>query len=273
MTVSSRVSTACFEKMVMRTATGLGIIGTCIYFVLLFGVGNKSVYVAVLLIGLAISLPVAYARKNELLETACLLRNYADKHWMLMSFLLILFTGYVIYGSSPIESYDTLTKHLPITLYAVENGQWYTDITESIVYGEPMVHQYTYSVLFVSVGANKALVLFNVVLLFSVYCILCYFVRSIYENASLSILAIIILTTPFFFQFSTIFYLEMLPLFFLFSAFVGVGKMETQNIWNNIEIISLICGFSLFVKLTHVLTLVVMAMVLIISCVIIQRSH
>lgn len=39
-----RVEGSIFEKMVMRTAGGVGLIGIAIYFILLIGFGNKSVF-------------------------------------------------------------------------------------------------------------------------------------------------------------------------------------------------------------------------------------
>lgn len=262
-----KIQGSLFEKVIIRTAVGLGIIGIILYFILLIGIGNKSVYMALLVLSFTFSLPFISRKHQEIVETVCMIKEKISNHAFLVSILLLLLIGYLIYGSSPISHYDILTKHLPITIYAAENGEWYTNVTESIVYGEPMVLQYTYSVLFYSMGAYKALTLFNVLLFFTVYVVLCYFIRKIYPQSSMVILAVILLTTPFFFHYSTMFYLEILPLYFLFSAFVAMGKLEADKIWNNIEMISFLCGCSVFAKLTSVFTIVVMAMVLIFYCV------
>lgn len=255
------------EKVIMRTAIGLGTIGLIIYYILLIGIGNKSVYLFLLAIIFCFMCPLIYRRKQEIHEIITGTIKYVKQYRLLVCVILFVGIGYLIYASAPIKYYDSLTKHLPISMYAAETGQWYTNITESIVYGEPMVLQYTYSAMFLSMGAYKALTIFNVMLYFCTFIILCYFIKSIYKQSNLWIFAIIFFTTPFFLEFSTIFYLEILPLYFLFSAFVGIGNIRMENIWENIEVISLLCGFSLFVKLTHTFTLVIMASILIFCCI------
>lgn len=262
-----KVNGSIFEKLVMRTAGGVGLIGIGIYFILLMGLGNKSVYLALMVLCLVVSLPFAIKNKQDISETLSYTKDVVMRHWLLTGVLLMVLVVYLMYGSAPISEYDTLTKHLPITIYAAENGRWYTNVTESVVYGEPMVLQYTYTVLFYSLGAYKALILFNVILLFGIYSILAYFIRSIYKKSSIGILAVILLTTPFFFKWSTVFYLEILPIYFMVSAFVSVGKLEEKKIWDNIELITFLCGCAVFVKLTLVFTIVVLEMVLLFYCV------
>lgn len=256
-----------FEKAVIRTAAGMGLIGIVIYFILLIGIGNKSVYAALLVLVFIVSIPCLAAKKQDTLDAVAVIKRQITGHPLGISILFLGLIVYLVCGSAPISFYDTLTKHLPITIYAAENGEWYNNVTESIVYGESMVLQYTYSVLFYSLGAYKALVLFNVILLFAVYVILCHFIHEMYQKSSIGILAVILLTTPIFFEFSTIFYLEILPLYFIFSAFVGMGKLEAEKIWSNIEILSFICGCALFVKLTPVFTIAVMIIPLVFYCI------
>lgn len=262
-----KIEGSLFEKMIIRTAAGMGIIGIVIYYILLIGVGNKSVYVALLVIFFIISMPFMAGNRQEISETLYMIRDKIMNQSFLVCILVLVLAGYLICGSAPISYYDTLTKHLPITIYAAENGGWYVNVTESIVYGEPMVLQYTYSTLFYTLGTYKALVLFNVVLYFAVYVILCYFIRKIYPKSSMKLLAVILLTTPLFFEFATIFYLEILPIYFLFSAFVGMGKLEAKKIWNNIEIVAFLCGCAVFVKLTPIFTIAVMVTVLVLYCI------
>lgn len=257
------------EAFVMRTALGLGIEGMAIYFALLFGIGSKSVYLLIVLMPIILGAYRYHNATNECIyQYRISFKSVVCANRLLMAVLIFLFSLYVMYGSFPMSKYDTLTKHLPITQYAVENGEWYTNVTESIVYGEPMVLQYTYSTFFASLGAYKALVLFNIVMLFFVYVILGYFIKRIYPNGNLFIFAIMLLTTPFFFEFATAFYLEILPLFFCFSAFIGTADLDKEKIWHNMEAISLLAGMSLFVKLTHLFTLMCMMFVLAMICII-----
>lgn len=256
-----------FERIIIRTAVGMGVIGIAIYYILLLGIGSKSIYIALFISIFMIGMLFIPKKKQELNEVTNIIKGSVDRNWVFFIILLLLLTIYLIYGCSSLSYYDTMTKHLPITVYAAETGKWYVNVTESIVYGEPMVLQYTYSALFYTFGAYRALGLFNVILYFSVYVILCHFVSGIYPKYSKAILTIILLTTPFFFEFSTRFYLDILPIYFLFSAFVGSGTLETKKIWNNIEIIAFLCGCTIFAKLTPVLTIVIMVTVLTLYCV------
>ena len=261
-----KISGTTIEKLFMKTALGLGLIGVAIYFVLLLGIGNKSVYVAIFALIWVVCGKDGYKNfQSEGGELYCI-KRYLCKYRLLVGILILGLALYTMTGSAPMSKYDTLTKHLPVTLYAAENGGWYTNVTESIVYGDSMVLQYTYTTLFAVFGAYKALVLFNVVLLFLVFGVLGYFTYTIYDKTNLWILGVILLTTPFFYEFATVFYLEILPLFFFFTAFIGCARLDATKLWDNIEIISLLCGFSLFVKLTHLFTLAVMALTIAIVC-------
>lgn len=258
------------ESFFMKTALGLGMVGVIIYFILLVGVGSKSIYV--LLICVCITISLLYIKQSDGKEYIehCIytFKAIVVRHRWLVSLLLIIFACYTMFGSFPMSKYDTLTKHLPVTIYTTETGKWYTNVTEAIVYGDPMVLQYTYTTFFASFGAYKALILFNVVLLFLLYALISYFALRVYKPNSKLILAVMLLTTPFFFEFATVFYLEILPLYFLFSAFVGTADLDKDKIWDNMEFISLLAGFSIFVKLTHIFTLICMMLVLASCCIV-----
>lgn len=254
------------EKMIMKTAIGLGVIGLLIYFILFFGYGSKSVYMVVLILPCLFSLIDLDSAKKDILAVGNSIKEFYRKNTLICIMCFIAFILYVAYGSAPMSRYDTLTKHLPITVYAATTGRWYNDVTESLVYGEPMVLQYTYSTLFYSLGCYKAITLFNVILYFQLCLILFLFVKKIYSESSGIVLFVILLTTPFFFDYATRFYLEILPLYFLFSGILCIADLNSEKIWDNIEYIALILGFSLFVKLTHICTMVIIVFIMMVKC-------
>lgn len=261
-----RVNGIWFEKLVVRMAAGVGMIGIIFYFLLLFGLGSKSTYLSVLLLSCLTGI-MTFSKWREDLEEHCRgIIGGIKKYGLFLIILLAGFGCYLAYGSMAIETYDALAKHLPITVYAASTGGWYTNVTESLVYGEPMVLQYTYSAMFLTLGANKALILFNVILFFLLFGVLYYLLHSIYRNTSIWILAVIYFTTPLFISSATTFWLEILPMFFFFTAIAGIGSFDKEKIWNNIELISFLCGCSLFVKLTHIFTMAVLGGIMAVIC-------
>ena len=180
-------------NVIMQTAIGLGIIGVLIYFILFFGHGSKSVYIVVLILPFLFSYFDFRRTKKDILIVANAIKEFYRNNTLICIVCFTAFILYVAYGSAPMSRYDTLTKHLPITVYAATTGQWYNDVTESLVYGEPMVLQYTYSTLFYSLGCYKAITLFNVILFFQLCFILFLFVKKIYSESSGIVLFVILL--------------------------------------------------------------------------------
>lgn len=239
------------NKILIQTALGMGIIGVFVYFILLFGIGSKSIYIVVLL------LPIIVRYKR-------IIRTYYQMKYLIplrylsilgLSFLVIIFCLYLAYGSAPIQEYDALTKHYPLTLYAVKNGAWNTNVVESLVYGESMLMQYTFSTMFLSLGAHKALALFNVFLFFTIFFMVFKFCHSLYKKINYYLLVMLFFSTPMFFEFSTIFYQEMLPLFFIMTSILCIINLDGKTIWDNLQIIGFLFGCALFSKLTVAYTI------------------
>ena len=251
-------------QVMIQTAIGLGIIGVVIYYILLFGFGNKSIYICLLILPIILRYrnicELYFNNKDKMLITLKYYRRY-------IYLILSLFTFYILYGSAPMDKYDTLTKHLPITVYAAQLGEWYTNVIESLVYGESMLMQYTYSTLFYTLGAYKALVLFNVVLFFIVFFTLLEISKNIYNKTNCILLTCVYFTTPMFFEFSTVFYLEILPLYFFFTAVLIVINLNKDTVWRNVIHMAFLVGCSIFTKLTISYSALIIGLIAIFLCV------
>lgn len=259
-------------KCFANTALGLGVIGVIIYYFLLFGVGSKSLYIILLLTPIALAVVCHKVQNSEMWDY---IRDYIiPKNLALIEIIICIFMFYIICGSAPISAYDSLTKHLPITIYAGTSGKWYANIIESIVYGESMLMQYTYSAMLYSLGAYKAITLFNVVLFFLIFIMLIYFCKSLYKRTSIALLTVIYFTTPMFFEYSRIFYLEMLCIYFLFAAVMPFTTLKPEYSWKNLPIIAWLFGCSLFTKLTtSYCILIVGILVIVLSCIYYKRER
>lgn len=245
-------------------AVGFGFIGVVIYFILLFGLGSKALYALILLLPFPFNFKklsnIKQNAKNQLLTKRISLNE--------IGFYLILMV-YLIYSSAPISPMegDAIAKHLPITLYAAQNGAWYTNVVEDIVYSESMVMQYTYSTVFASFNAYKALTLLNTVCFFIIFFFLKDICKKIYSNANTWILGCLYFTLPLLFDLSTMFYLDILPLFFVFSAMITFVDLDKEKIWDSLSCIAFLFGCALFSKLTisyTVLTLGVVCIVVVV---------
>lgn len=176
---------------------------------------------------------------------------------------ILFFMFFCMYASAPIEQYDALSKHLPITLYAARTGQYYINLIESGVYCESMVSQYGFSAAFLILGAQKALVLFNVVLMF-----LCigggYFIFSQLEPAIVKrklFWFVGIATIPLLFEVSTIFYIDILPVFFLMISFGQLFDFNLEKIWLRMSAIAFCLGSAFFTKMTSAPYILVLGIV------------
>lgn len=231
----------------IQTAIGMGILGVIIYFVLLFGKGSRSVYVCLLAGAILIG-------RERLKKECCkLVKSIREQRFSPMFFCVtgLIFLIYVLYASAPIDKYDTLTKHLPLAMYAAKTGEWNTNIMESLVYGECMLLQYTYSAVFVAFGAYKALTIFNVCLFFLVGLALkwfCDFLNG--KTVRLSILLVILFSTPIFFEFSTCFYVEILPIFFLAAIILCTIDDGHMRMLEKLPYAAWLAGCAVFCKLT-----------------------
>ncbi len=247
------------ETIICQTAVGLGLLGVLLYFVFLFGIGYKLTVCVLVLLGVIISILRLRKDYSEIFLTAKHVIEYGRNHLFFGAVFIGFMVVYLLYGSLPITDYDALTKHLPIVVSAVEHHAWYLNVSEAIVYGEPMVLQYTYAIFFYMYGCYKALKLFNVVVFALLVLILCLVSRKISNDSTDWFVACIIISTPFFFQYATAYMLDILPVFFVFSAILRWCDLEPVRANKYMLETAFLLGCSLFTKLTGIFLAILIA--------------
>lgn len=251
------------NKKIIATAVGLGLIGVIFYFMLLLQIGRKSIFAIVL----AIPIICGKIYIKNLFEEIRKDILKSREEYILFIIIGVFFMFYIAYGSAPISKYDSLTKHLPITMFGAEYGRFNYNVIESMVYGESMVLYYAYSIMFASFNSFKAITLFNVFISFFTFGMLAKFSKSLYKNTNIIILALLYFTTPMFFELSTIFYLDMLPVYFLLAAILCFCNLRKKETWIMLPIISFLFGMSLFGKLTTSYSILVIGIIVLILCI------
>lgn len=227
----------------IRIAVGMCLIGLALYMILTVGLGGETQFLLILILPIAIWI-FKRKRYNQLdIARVCYNKKYLVPVALLMLIMLC-------YASAPIDEYDALTGHLPITMYAARNGVYNVNIAESITYSQTGMLFYGFSTLLATFGAYKAMTMFNVVLFFLIFGVLVQFSRKLYSGCSGLILALLFFSVPMFFEFSTILYVEMLPIFLTFSGFYTFAELEPKRAWDSMPYLGLLFGCAVISKLT-----------------------
>ncbi|WP_125116831.1 ArnT family glycosyltransferase [Agathobaculum sp. Marseille-P7918] len=227
----------------IRIAVGMCLIGLALYVLLTVGLGGETQFLLILMLPIAIWILRAKKYNQFDIPRICCNKIYLVPVALLMLIMLC-------YASAPIDEYDALTGHLPITMYAARNGVYNTNIAESITYSQTGMLFYGFSTLFATFGAYKAMTMFNVVLFFLVFGVLVQFSRKLYSGSSSLILALLFFSVPMFFEFSTILYVEMLPIFLTFSGFYTYAELKPKRAWDSLPCLGLLFGCAVISKLT-----------------------
>lgn len=259
-------------RELIRLAIGMALVGLIINILLSLGWGGKTQYALIV-----IMFPmIRYFRcRNQAESKQLVIPKLSTSQTCLIVLLFIIVMLQIIYASAPISQCDAICGHLPITMFASRNGVFNNNIAESIVYYQTGVFTYSFSVFFASFGAYKALTIFNVFVYLFIFLGLCEFSRKLYLKTNLIILAIIFYSVPLFFSFATMFYVEMLPVFFAFSGFLLYADIEPKKCYEKLPIIGLLFGCSVISKLTISYTILVggtVAIILVIMYIIREKS-
>lgn len=238
------------QKKFIGMAIGLGVLGLSSFLILVIGWGNRGVFF--LLISIPILLDFIEIWKSGKRTLFSSIYRFIQIGFVkeILYILSIMFIFGMICAAAPIDTYDAGTKHLPLILQAARDGKWYTNIIESVVFGESMLLQHALSVIFIELGAPKALTLFPLVVHFLIGLTLCELGRQIYKKTNLFLLLCLYLTTPMFFERSIILSIDMLSIYFWLTAIISVISLNGKKAFDNLAFISFLCGCSMFSKLT-----------------------
>lgn len=237
------------EDRFVKFAVGLGCIGIVLNLFLLVGIYTNGWMCLILMVPILIQ-RTKLAEDLKAITSKALVYILHVPWWSVILVIGLIFL--IIMGSAPIDARegDALAKHLPITVYAANNGKWYRNLSEGLVYGESMLLVYTYWTAFYSVHAYKAMTLFNVALFIITFFMACKIAENVYERSSRMLLGIVYFSAPLFFDLATMMGTDMVSVFYFTAAFMIISKMDLQEIWKKTYLIAYLCACSLFSKLT-----------------------
>ncbi len=237
------VSAEGWGRELVRLACGMSMVGLILYGLLTLGWGGKTQYLLVL----AAPISCWYFRGYEIPKHPI---PKGRRFYFVLWILAILAVLQLVYASAPIIAYDALTAHLPITMYGTRTGAFQTNIAECITYTQTGVFFYGFTVLLASFGAYKAMSMLNVFLFFFIFAVLYIFSKKIYYKTSSFVLISLFFSVPMFFVFSTIMYVEMLPIYLAFSGFLLIAECDPEAGWKAMPVLALLFSCSLISKLT-----------------------
>ncbi len=236
------------DKVLISFALGLGSLGFLLWLSTFYNFNYKSLYIV-------FSLSIIFLRKKFLFEYFKIVKDFMkiiyNTHGILLLVLSISFMFYLIASSAPIHQYDALTKHIAIPFQMLNRTNWDYNVIESIVFGDYALLSYTLYLYLLALGGIKALVILNTILSFLLLVAILRIGSFIYKDKIYFILiSLLYLSVPLIYSQSTILYVDIIPLYFVFTAYLLVQYSSLRNIRTNIVLIGLIAGFAMFSKQT-----------------------
>ena len=234
------------DKVLVSLAIGLGVLGCLLWLSTFYNFNYKSLY-------LIFSILVIYLRKNILYRYILNIFKFTKMIYssnpFLLSIIIISFMFYIIAASAPIHQYDSLTKHIVIPFKMLHSTNWDYNVIESVVFGDYALLPYTFYLYLLALGGVKSLVIFNTILSFLLLITILRIASFLYRDKIYFILiALLYLSMPLIYSQSTILYVDMIPLYFVFTGYLIVQYSSFRNIRFNVIYIGLISGFGMFSK-------------------------
>jgi len=241
-----KIKTFGIDRVLVSLAVGLGVLGYFIWLSTFYNFNYKSLY-------LLASISLIYLRKEMLYQYASIILDFTKNIYKTNAALLILvmaaFVFYIIAAAAPITQFDALTKHIAIPFKMLHTTNWDYNVIETIVFGEYALLPYTFYLYLLALGGIKSLVLFNTVLSFlSLITILRIATFLSKEKIHFFLIAALYLTMPLIFSLSTILYVDFVPLYFIFTAYLILQYSSLYSVRFNLFAIALLSGFAMFSK-------------------------
>ena len=241
-----KVKVFAIDKVLVSLAIGLGVLGCLLWLSTFNNFNYKSLY-------LIFSIFIIYLRKEYLYKYISTIFNFTKHIYKsnstLLFIIIVSFMFYIIAASAPIHQYDALTKHIAIPFQMLTSSHWDYNIIESIVFGDYALLPYTFYLYLLALGGVKSLVIFNTILSFLLLITILRIASFLYKDKVYFILiSLLYVSMPLIYSQSTILYVDMIPLYFVFTGYLIVQYSSLRNIRLNIFYIGLISGIAMFAK-------------------------
>ncbi|WP_333804606.1 glycosyltransferase family 39 protein [Sulfurospirillum sp.] len=236
------------DKGLIQLALGIGMLGCLVWLSTFYKINHKSVY-------LVASIFLIYLQKSKifLIVSDCkrnLLDTY-EKNSLILVILSIATVCYVIPASYPIMQYDALVKHIAIPFQIINHMYYPYNVLETIVYGDYALLPHMLYTYLLALNGTKAIVLLNLLISFLLLICLLRIASFISRhNLFIASIAILYLTTPLFYSLSTILYVDIYPLYFVFIAYLLIQYRSLFSLRKNLIALGFLAGLGMFAKQT-----------------------
>lgn len=243
-----------YDRFFIQLAVGFGVLGCILWLSTLYSVNEKSVF----FIG-SMSLVIwrFKAIKKVLLNLLRISRFTYKRRPVFLILLIIAFEILNIPSLYPIWQYDSLAKHIAIPLQMLQKDHWDYNVVEFLGYGDYAILSHLFYYFLLALGSKKALVLLNMCFSISIFLILLRLSQHIIKHRIFPfILGFIYFTTPLIYSLSTIFYIDIVPIFFLAAALLLFRQMNSNKIVSQVYIMFFLLGSAFYAKQTAIYLIV-----------------
>lgn len=232
-------------RILIQIVIGMGILGFLMHNILLIGVGNKTLYLTMLLLPLFLQYHKLHSSFKEIKASYEVIQSK-------VTFYIVLFccAVIIIIGNSTISWADALVKYLPCVTYAAETGAWKTNIVESIIFADQFTMYCSLATIGVALGAKRFLIWIATVCMCLTLLMLIEIAQIIYKKTNIILLTVTFFTTPLFLRLGTDMYIDFTQVIFLIAAILCMADLKVGTVWDNLYVICLLCGCGIFSKLT-----------------------
>ena len=236
------------DRVLASLCLGLGSVAFLVWLSTFKNYNYRSVY-------LIVSLGMIFVRRENLFSYSRIISNFSiivyRKYYYVLLTLLVFLGLYLIAAATPIVSFDSLTKHIAIPFKIINSSHYDYNVVESIVFGDYALLTYMLYTYLLVFGATKALAIFVCTISFLVLLTLLRIVGYFCKKQSFCFaISIIYFTTPLVFSQSTIIYVDLISIYFVFTMFLVIQYKNLISIRTNLFAIALMAGFGVFAKPT-----------------------
>lgn len=254
-----KVKTQFWSGILIRICLGMGIIGFITHYFLLIGIGNKALFLVILM------LPVFMQRRVLLVSVKDVLDVYNRYEHKIEVVVVASFTSlYFLFGNPVVRWADGLAKYLSVVMYAADTGTWKTNIIESIIYSDQFTMFCSLITFGVTLGSERFCIWISTLSMCITLLLLLLFIKTIYKKTSVLLTVGIFFTLPFFLRLGLDMCMDFLQVLFLMAAILCMADMDDDTVWDNLYPICFLCSCALFSKLTASYIILVLGIAVII---------
>lgn len=234
------------DSILVKIALGLGTIGFIVWITTFYDINAKSTFIV---LGTLLFFYRYKYSLEDLHKVYYFIKNISSTHTSLLFIFMGALIFYVIPASYPIQQWDSLAKHIVIPSQILNHGYYDYNVVESIIFGDFALFSHMLYLFLLTFGATKALVLLNVMISFFTMLAVLRLASFLTKRVlPLNIIALLFLTTPLVYNYSTILNIDIYPVFFMAVSLLLIQYDKIKFLMRNLPSIALLFGFAFFSK-------------------------